>query len=56
MSEHDVASTRLRLLEDPVLNHSTAFTEDDRSRLGLRGLLPYAVEDLDQQVRRAYAA
>ena len=56
MSEREGASTRLRLLEDPVLNHSTAFSERDRSRLGLRGLLPYAVEELDQQVRRAYAA
>jgi malate dehydrogenase (oxaloacetate-decarboxylating) len=56
MSPHEVASLRLHLLEDPVLNHSTAFSGDERSRLGLRGLLPYAVETLEQQVQRAYAA
>ncbi|SEM00462.1 NAD-dependent malic enzyme [Streptacidiphilus jiangxiensis] len=54
MSPRD--TDRLHLLEDAVLNHSTAFGEEERSRLGLRGLLPFAVETLDQQVRRAYAA
>ncbi|MEY9862029.1 malate dehydrogenase (oxaloacetate-decarboxylating) [Catenulispora sp. GAS73] len=49
-------AARLHLLEDPVLNHSTAFGEQERSQLGLRGLLPYAVETLDQQAQRAYAA
>ena len=46
----------LSLIEDPVRNQSTAFSEQERSRLGLRGLLPYAVETLDQQAHRAYAA
>jgi malate dehydrogenase (oxaloacetate-decarboxylating) len=46
----------LRLIEDPIRNHSTAYSEQDRSRLGLRGLLPYAVETLDQQAERAYTA
>ena len=46
----------LRLIEDPIRNHSTAYNEQDRSRLGLRGLLPYAVETLEQQADRAYAA
>jgi malate dehydrogenase (oxaloacetate-decarboxylating) len=44
------------LLKDPTLNKGTAFTEEERSRLGLHGLLPPQVENLDQQVLRAYEA
>ena len=44
----------MRLLEDPLTNQGTAFTEAQRSELGLRGLLPSAVETLDQQVARSY--
>jgi malate dehydrogenase (oxaloacetate-decarboxylating) len=44
------------LLNRPILNKGTAFTEDERNRLGLRGLLPPQVESLDQQARRAYEA
>src|SRR5579863_9566288 len=44
----------MRLLEDPLTNKGTAFTEAQRSELGLRGLLPSAVETLDQQVARSY--
>ena len=46
----------MRLLADPLVNRGTAFSEAERTRLGLRGLLPAAVESLDQQVARAYAA
>jgi malate dehydrogenase (oxaloacetate-decarboxylating) len=49
-------SLGLRILEDAVRNRGTAFTEEQRSRLGLRGLLPSTVETLEQQVARAYAA
>lgn len=44
------------LLNRPLLNKGTAFTEEERSRLGLHGLLPPQVEGLEQQVRRAYKA
>src|SRR5580765_7215265 len=44
------------LLNRPTLNKGTAFTPDERSRLGLHGLLPPGVESLDQQVVRAYEA
>jgi malate dehydrogenase (oxaloacetate-decarboxylating) len=44
------------LLEDPLTNKGTAFSEEERSALGLRGLLPSVVETLEQQVRRRYQA
>ncbi len=43
-------------LEDPLFNKGTAFTEEERSALGLRGLMPSVVETLDQQVARCYQA
>jgi len=46
----------MRVLEDPLTNKGTAFTEAERSELGLRGLVPTVVETLDQQVRRRYRA
>lgn len=44
------------LLDTPVLNKSTAFTYDERTLLGLHGLLPPQVESIQEQVARAYAA
>jgi len=46
----------VRALEDPLTNKGTAFTEEERSALGLRGLLPSVVETLDHQVARCYQA
>jgi malate dehydrogenase (oxaloacetate-decarboxylating)(NADP+) len=40
------------LLNDPVENKGTAFTADERRRLGLEGLLPASVEGLDRQLER----
>jgi malate dehydrogenase (oxaloacetate-decarboxylating) len=48
--------TGVALLEDPICNRGTAFTSDERGRLGLDGLLPPAVETLEQQYARAYEA
>ncbi|MGO9081768.1 MAG: hypothetical protein ACLQDY_22455 [Streptosporangiaceae bacterium] len=45
-------SPDVRVLEDPLTNKGTAFTEEERSELGLRGLLPAVVETLEQQARR----
>jgi malate dehydrogenase (oxaloacetate-decarboxylating) len=44
------------LLNRPALNKGTAFTEDERGRFGLHGLLPPQVETLDEQAVRAYEA
>jgi malate dehydrogenase (oxaloacetate-decarboxylating) len=46
----------MELLDNPLLNKGTAFTESERTSLGLHGLLPPQVETLDQQVVRAYEA
>ncbi len=42
----------MRLLQDPVLNKGTAFTEAERDAFGLRGLLPPHVCTQDEQVAR----
>src|SRR6266498_2337062 len=44
------------LLDRPLLNKSTAFTEEERKKFGLDGLLPPQIESLDEQVVRAYEA
>ncbi|MEM9659327.1 MAG: oxaloacetate-decarboxylating malate dehydrogenase, partial [Planctomycetota bacterium] len=44
------------LLEQPLLNRGTAFTERERHELGLVGLLPPHVESIEQQVARCYEA
>ena len=41
------------LLHDPTLNKGTAFTEEERDVLGLRGLLPPRVSSQEEQVSRA---
>jgi malate dehydrogenase (oxaloacetate-decarboxylating)(NADP+) len=42
----------IELLNDPERNKGTAFTEDERRRYGLEGLLPTSSESLDRQVER----
>jgi malate dehydrogenase (oxaloacetate-decarboxylating) len=44
------------IIDTPTLNKGTAFTEEERRRYGLQGLLPPHVETLDEQVARAYEA
>ena len=44
------------LLSHPGLNKGTAFTEEERSKLGLHALLPPHVESLEEQAVRAYEA
>jgi malate dehydrogenase (oxaloacetate-decarboxylating) len=44
------------LLNRQELNKGTAFTEIERSKLGLHGLLPPQVESIEEQAVRAYEA
>ncbi|AKH64507.1 MULTISPECIES: NAD-dependent malic enzyme [Photorhabdus] len=42
------------LLEFPLLNKGSAFTEAERGNFNLHGLLPEAVETIEEQAERAY--
>lgn len=42
------------ILSNPLTNRDTAFTLEERAKLGITGLLPAAVETLEQQAARAY--
>jgi len=44
------------LIDDPLYNQGSAFTEEQRAKLGLFGLLPTEVETLGQQALRVYEA
>jgi malate dehydrogenase (oxaloacetate-decarboxylating) len=43
------------VLQDRYRNRGTAYTLEERAKLGITGRLPAAVETLDQQARRAYS-
>ncbi|WP_462418774.1 NAD-dependent malic enzyme [Kytococcus sp. Marseille-QA3725] len=43
-----------QVLARPMLNRGSAFSLEDRDALGLRGLIPPAVNTIDDQVRRCY--
>lgn len=47
--------TAEQILNDPFLNKGTAFTKEERQQFGLAGILPPAVQTLDQQVAQTYA-
>lgn len=46
--------TGFELLDDAFLNKGSAFTESERKKLGLEGLLPPCVEDIETQAQRIY--
>jgi malate dehydrogenase (oxaloacetate-decarboxylating) len=43
------------VLQDRYRNRGTAYTLEERAKLGITGRLPAAVETLDQQARRTYS-
>lgn len=49
-----VSITGQRLLDDPLLNKSSAFPEDERRELGLLGLLPLHISTIEEQLARVY--
>lgn len=42
------------LLESPLLNKGSSFTKQERNDFNLNGLLPSAIENIDEQAERAY--
>ena len=46
------SKTGNEILRDPATTKSTAFTRQERQALGMNGLLPYAVNDLEGQQAR----
>ncbi|MFY9696027.1 MAG: NAD-dependent malic enzyme [Xanthobacteraceae bacterium] len=48
----ETALSGYELLNDPLLNKGTAFTEDERDAFDLHGLLPPHAAELDYQVKR----
>jgi malate dehydrogenase (oxaloacetate-decarboxylating) len=55
-AEAHIALCGMNLLDQPTFNKGTAFSEVERSTLGLHGLLPPHIETLEQQEARAYEA
>src|SRR5881296_3146563 len=55
-TQHADVSRGMELLNRQGLNKGTAFTDEERTALGLHGLLPPQVERLDGQAARAYEA
>lgn len=46
--------TPYQILRDPLLNKGTAFTLEERTNLGLHGLLPSHVSTIEEQLQRRY--
>ncbi len=59
MSLNEFLSSNLRgatLLDNPLLNKGSAFSEEERDHYALGGLLPPHIDSIEDQVVRAYAA
>ncbi len=56
VSTLDLGLRGMHLLDTPIFNKGTAFTDEERTAFGLHGLLPPQIESLDEQASRAYEA
>src|SRR5688500_18276071 len=54
LESQTVKVTGQLLLDDPLLNKSSAFPEEERLALGLVGLLPYHASTIEEQLERVY--
>lgn len=52
----EISRTGQALLENPLLNKGSAFTEEERREFGLTGLLPPHVSSVDEQLSRTYGS
>jgi hypothetical protein len=48
-------SRGMDVLNDPILNKGTGFTQEERDYLGLNGLLPTHVSSVDEQILRSFS-
>lgn len=51
----EVETSASCILNDPLLNKGCAFTEEERTLLGLHGLLPYHISTIEEQSSQRYA-
>jgi malate dehydrogenase (oxaloacetate-decarboxylating) len=52
----EISLTGRSLLETPLLNKGSAFTEEERREFGLTGLLPPHISTVDEQLARTYGS
>lgn len=50
----EVRARGIDVLDNPLLNRGTAFTNEEREALGIHGLLPSVVEMIEEQAARSY--
>ncbi|MEE9167755.1 MAG: NAD-dependent malic enzyme [Candidatus Neomarinimicrobiota bacterium] len=51
-SNQEIERTSISVLYDPALNKGTAFTEEERDKLKLKGLLPPRIFSMEEQEKR----
>ncbi len=49
-----LAMKPMEILDTPLYNKGTAFTNEERDELGLHGLIPFHVSTIEEQVERRY--
>jgi malate dehydrogenase (oxaloacetate-decarboxylating) len=50
----EVPLSGMALLDHPIFNKGSAFTDDERTEMGLHGLLPPHVGSIEEQIERRY--